>query len=213
VPAKGLTSQTCDGHYFWDMYMLPFLIYTAPRLAENLLRFRYSILEKARARAREVNQKGDLFPWRTINGEESSANYAAGTAQYHINAAVAHGIIKSGSPEPAAQRAFGSPPTAARTRAPCRQVVERSALRSRRRRSCRWRSLSSAPRRASADQRDVAHAQEAQQQVGGEQAADHDRHDRGREGGSLIGGAAVLEQQHRDRGELGGRREQEHHGG
>ena len=43
---------------------------------------------------REINQKGALFPWRTINGEEASANYAAGTAQYHINAAIAHGIVK-----------------------------------------------------------------------------------------------------------------------
>ena len=96
VPAKGLTGQTYDGHYFWDMemYILPFLIYTAPRLARNLLRFRYSILDKARDRARELNQKGALFAWRTINGEEASANYAAGTAQYHINAAIAHGIIK-----------------------------------------------------------------------------------------------------------------------
>jgi alpha,alpha-trehalose phosphorylase len=96
VPAKGLTGQTYDGHYFWDMemYILPFLIYTAPRLARNLLRFRYSILDKARARARELNQKGALFAWRTINGEEASANYAAGTAQYHINAAITHGIVK-----------------------------------------------------------------------------------------------------------------------
>jgi alpha,alpha-trehalose phosphorylase len=96
VPAKGLTSQTYDGHYFWDMemYTLPFFIYTAPRLAENLLRFRYTLLDQARARAREVNQNGALFAWRTINGEEASANYAAGTAQYHINAAIAHAIVK-----------------------------------------------------------------------------------------------------------------------
>jgi alpha,alpha-trehalose phosphorylase len=96
VPAKGLTSQTYDGHYFWDMeiYVLPFFIYTAPRLAANLLRFRYSILDQARARARKVNQKGALFAWRTINGEEASANYAAGTAQYHINAAIAHAIVQ-----------------------------------------------------------------------------------------------------------------------
>ncbi|HMP02435.1 MAG TPA: glycosyl hydrolase family 65 protein, partial [Gemmatales bacterium] len=96
VPAKGLTGQTYDGHYFWDMemYMMPFLTYTAPRLARNLLRYRHSILEQARKRARQVNQKGALFPWRTINGEEASAYYAAGTAQYHINAAVAHAIMK-----------------------------------------------------------------------------------------------------------------------
>ncbi len=96
IPAKGLTSQTYDGHYFWDMemYILPFLIYTAPHLARNLLRYRYGILDKARERARAVSQKGALFPWRTINGEEASAYYAAGTAQYHINAAIAHAIMK-----------------------------------------------------------------------------------------------------------------------
>ena len=46
----------------------------------------------ARARAREINQKGALFPWRTINGEEASAYYQAGTAQYHLNADIAYAI-------------------------------------------------------------------------------------------------------------------------
>jgi alpha,alpha-trehalose phosphorylase len=96
IPARGLTAQTYDGHYFWDMemYLMPFLTYTAPRLARNVLRYRYSILDQARRRARQVNQKGALFPWRTINGEEASAYYAAGTAQYHINAAVSHALMK-----------------------------------------------------------------------------------------------------------------------
>ena len=96
IPAKGLTSQTYDGHYFWDMemYVLPFLAYTSPRTARNVLRFRYSLLDKARERARAVGQKGALFAWRTISGEEASAYYAAGTAQYHINAAVAHAVVK-----------------------------------------------------------------------------------------------------------------------
>jgi alpha,alpha-trehalose phosphorylase len=96
IPAKGLTSQTYDGHYFWDMemYVLPFLIYTSPRLARNVLLYRYGILDKARERARAVGQKGALFSWRTISGEEASAYYAAGTAQYHINAAIAHAIAK-----------------------------------------------------------------------------------------------------------------------
>ncbi len=96
IPAKGLTGQAYEGHYFWDMdmYMLPFFIYTSPRLALNILRYRYSILPKARQRAREVSERGALYPWRTINGEEASANYASGTAQYHINAAVAYGLRK-----------------------------------------------------------------------------------------------------------------------
>ena len=35
---------------------------------------------------------GALFPWRTINGEEASAYYAAGTAQYHIDADIAYAL-------------------------------------------------------------------------------------------------------------------------
>jgi alpha,alpha-trehalose phosphorylase len=96
VPAKGLTGQAYEGHYFWDteIYVLPFLIYTAPRIARNLLRFRYSMLDKARQRAIEMRQRGALFPWRTINGEEASAYYAAGTAQYHINADIMYTLKK-----------------------------------------------------------------------------------------------------------------------
>jgi alpha,alpha-trehalose phosphorylase len=96
VPAKGLTGDGYEGHYFWDteIYVLPFLIYTDPRIARNLLHFRYSYIDKARERAREVNQKGALFPWRTISGAEASAYYAAGTAQYHINADIAYALRK-----------------------------------------------------------------------------------------------------------------------
>jgi alpha,alpha-trehalose phosphorylase len=94
IPAKGLTGQGYEGHYFWDteIYVLPFLSYTQPRIARNLLRFRHSMLDRARERAREVSQRGALFPWRTINGEEASANFQAGTAQYHINADIAYAI-------------------------------------------------------------------------------------------------------------------------
>jgi alpha,alpha-trehalose phosphorylase len=96
VPAKGLTGQAYEGHYFWDMeiYVMPFLIYTAPRIARNLLIFRHGMLDQARQRARDLNQRGALFPWRTISGEEASAYYAAGTAQYHINAAIAFAMKK-----------------------------------------------------------------------------------------------------------------------
>ncbi len=94
IPAKGLTGQAYEGHYFWDIeiYVLPFLIFTEPRIAKNLLKFRHSMLDKARERARQVNQKGALFPWRTINGEEASSYYAAGTAQYHINADIIYAL-------------------------------------------------------------------------------------------------------------------------
>jgi alpha,alpha-trehalose phosphorylase len=96
VPAKGLTGQAYEGHYFWDteIYLLPFLIYTSPRIAKNLLTFRYRMLPQARARAKLLGQRGAMFPWRTIDGEEASAYYAAGTAQYHINADIMYGLRK-----------------------------------------------------------------------------------------------------------------------
>jgi alpha,alpha-trehalose phosphorylase len=96
VAAKGLTGQAYEGQYFWDteIYLLPFLIYTSPRTAKNLLRFRYGMLNHARARAQELGHRGALFPWRTISGEEASAYYAAGTAQYHINADIMYALRK-----------------------------------------------------------------------------------------------------------------------
>jgi alpha,alpha-trehalose phosphorylase len=95
IAAKGLTGEGYEGHYFWDteIYMLPFFLYTSPEISRKLLEYRYSILPKARERARVMShKKGALYPWRTINGEECSAYYPAGTAQYHINADIAFAI-------------------------------------------------------------------------------------------------------------------------
>jgi alpha,alpha-trehalose phosphorylase len=96
VAAKGLTGSGYSGHYFWDteIYVLPFLTYTSPRWAKNALRARVLMLPAARRRAAQLNEAGALFPWRTINGEEASAYYAAGTAQYHINADVSYALGK-----------------------------------------------------------------------------------------------------------------------
>jgi alpha,alpha-trehalose phosphorylase len=98
VPAKGLTGHGYEGHYFWDteIYVVPFLAHTSPRWAKQVLRFRCSMLEAARRRAREIGHGGALYPWRTISGEEASAWYAAGTAQYHINADIAYAIRQYG---------------------------------------------------------------------------------------------------------------------
>ncbi|MFT4307579.1 MAG: glycosyl hydrolase family 65 protein [Microbacterium sp.] len=96
VPAKGLSGSGYSGHYFWDteIYVLPFLAYTSPLWARNALRMRVHMLPDARRRAFQLNEAGALFPWRTINGEEASAYYAAGTAQYHINADVSFALAK-----------------------------------------------------------------------------------------------------------------------
>ena len=94
IPAKGVTGSGYSGHYFWDteVYTLPFFTYTTPKCTRSALRFRYKLLDMARLRAQQMTQRGALFPWRTINGEEASAYYAAGTAQYHIDADIAYAL-------------------------------------------------------------------------------------------------------------------------
>jgi trehalose/maltose hydrolase-like predicted phosphorylase len=95
IAAKGLTGLGYEGHYFWDteVYILPFFLYTHPEIARKLLEYRYTILDKARERARQMSHpRGALYSWRSINGEECSANFPTGTAQYHINADIAFAI-------------------------------------------------------------------------------------------------------------------------
>ncbi|QBE47823.1 glycoside hydrolase family 65 protein [Leucobacter triazinivorans] len=96
IAAKGLTGSGYSGHYFWDseVYALPFLTYTTPFWARNALRARERMLPQARLRAAMLSEEGALFPWRTINGEEASAYYAAGTAQYHINADITYALAR-----------------------------------------------------------------------------------------------------------------------
>ena len=108
-----MTGSGYGGHYFWDteIFVLPFLTYTSPQMARSALRFRYNMLGAARRRAADLAQSGALFPWRTVNGEEASAYYAAGTAQYHIDADIAYALCqvrrrqrRSGVHEPRGRR-------------------------------------------------------------------------------------------------------------
>jgi len=97
IPAKGLTGEGYEGHYFWDteIYMIPFFTITHPEIAKSLLLFRYHNLEAARKEALNHGiTKGVKFPWRTINGDEVSPYYPAGSAQYHLNADIAYAVIQ-----------------------------------------------------------------------------------------------------------------------
>lgn len=94
--AKGLSGSGYSGHYFWDteIYILPFLVYSNPQSARALLHYRYMMLPAARRRAAALNLDGALFPWRTLNGEEASAYFPTGTAQYHIDADIAYAVAQ-----------------------------------------------------------------------------------------------------------------------
>ena len=95
--AKGLSGEGYEGHYFWDteIYVQPFFTLTMPRLSRNLLSYRYAILPEARKNALLLGHaKGALYPWRTINGKECSGFFLSGTAQYHIDGAIAYAVVQ-----------------------------------------------------------------------------------------------------------------------
>lgn len=95
VPGKGLTGSGYEGHTFWDFeaFVLPVLTSTAPHAAEQALRWRHATLEHARERAATLRLRGACYPWRTIDGTESSGYWPASTAAFHINAAVAGAVM------------------------------------------------------------------------------------------------------------------------
>jgi len=96
IPAKGLTGTGYNGHTFWDteIFLLPLLTFCAPDQAAAALRWRASILPEARAKARRLGLRGAAFPWRTIGGEECSGYLPAGTAAFHVNADIAHAVVR-----------------------------------------------------------------------------------------------------------------------
>lgn len=96
VAAKGLTGTGYDGHAFWDTetFVLPALSYTSPGAAADALRWRFSTLTKARVRATQLGLEGAVFPWRTIDGDECSGYWPAGTAAFHLGADIADAVVR-----------------------------------------------------------------------------------------------------------------------
>jgi alpha,alpha-trehalose phosphorylase len=96
IPAKGLSGEGYEGHYFWDteMYIEPFFTLTVPEISGNFISYRYAALDEARKNARILgHRQGALFPWRTITGRECSGYFPSGTAQYHINGDIAWSVV------------------------------------------------------------------------------------------------------------------------
>jgi kojibiose phosphorylase len=102
IGARGLTGPAYQGHVFWDteVFVLPFFLYTQPRVARNLLGYRYRTLPAARTRARNLGYRGALFAWESADdGEDCTPRVAVapdgrvvpiltGLQEHHISADV-----------------------------------------------------------------------------------------------------------------------------
>lgn len=78
--AKGLSGEGYKGHVFWDteVFMLPHYLYTNPKVAKNLLLYRYERLQAARQNARRGGYLGAQFPWESAGtGAEETPDFSA----------------------------------------------------------------------------------------------------------------------------------------
>lgn len=75
IAPKALSSEWYNGHIFWDteIHVLPFFIYTQPRVARDFLMYRYRRLQKARQAAEGRGYEGALWPWESAaSGEDET---------------------------------------------------------------------------------------------------------------------------------------------
>ena len=65
IGAKALSGEGYKGHSYWDteIFILPYYIFNEPRIARNLLEYRYKLLGKACEKARRYGYEGAMYPW------------------------------------------------------------------------------------------------------------------------------------------------------
>lgn len=82
IGAKTLSGYGYRGHVFWDteIFILPFLIYTQPKIARNLLMYRYHTLPGARMKAQKNGYQGAMYAWESAaTGEEVTPTWVTGS--------------------------------------------------------------------------------------------------------------------------------------
>ena len=95
IASKGLSGEGYEGHYFWDteIYMFPFFLLTNPEIALQLLRSRAAMLPSAKEHAREMGTKQARCTPGAPLPAASAPPISSGSAQYHINGAVARAFL------------------------------------------------------------------------------------------------------------------------
>jgi kojibiose phosphorylase len=108
IGAKMLSGYGYRGHSFWDteIFMLPFLTYTRPEIARNLLSYRWHNLAGAHTKALANGYRGAQYPWESAaTGEEVTPTWVpdpqdrtkliriwTGDIEIHISADIAYAI-------------------------------------------------------------------------------------------------------------------------
>lgn len=107
IGAKTLSGLGYKGHVFWDteLFIVPPFSVTQPKLARNLLLYRYHNLQGARNKAKANGYEGAMFPWEsTDTGEETTPQWSdpepdgsririwTGDSEQHISTDIAYAV-------------------------------------------------------------------------------------------------------------------------
>jgi maltose phosphorylase len=95
IGPKGFTGEKYGGSTYWDTeaFCLPFFLGTSPKyVGENLLKYRYLHLDKAKENAEKLGLKGALYPMVTMNGEECHNEWEITFEEIHRNTAITYAI-------------------------------------------------------------------------------------------------------------------------
>jgi maltose phosphorylase len=98
IGPKGFTGEKYGGSTYWDTeaYCVPFYLATAePKVARNLLLYRYKQLSKAIDNAKLLGFKNGaaLYPMVTMDGTECHNEWEITFEEIHRNGAIAHAIF------------------------------------------------------------------------------------------------------------------------
>ncbi|MCB0641345.1 MAG: glycoside hydrolase family 65 protein, partial [Phaeodactylibacter sp.] len=98
IGPKGFTGEKYGGSTYWDTeaYCLPFYLSTSdPRVARNLVLYRYKQLDKAIENAEKLGFKDGaaLYPMVTMTGEECHNEWEITFEEIHRNGAIAYGVF------------------------------------------------------------------------------------------------------------------------
>lgn len=110
IPARGLSGQVYKGAVFWDteMFMLDYFLYTDPKVAKTLLKYRIDTLSGAKEKAKSYGFDGAFYAWESHEGGvDACSDYNIVDVftkrpmrtyfrdkQVHISAAVVYALMK-----------------------------------------------------------------------------------------------------------------------
>jgi len=108
IGARTLSGEGYRGHIFWDaeIFLFPFYLFTFPKIAKNMLLYRYRRLDAAREIAKQNGYKGVQFAWESGDtGEEETPEWARDfdrtiikihthKMEHHITADIAYAFYK-----------------------------------------------------------------------------------------------------------------------